>query len=271
MSSNRNFGDMDELLSAYLDNEMSESERQDLEVLIAQDEGLAERLQTLAEANSDFIADAALIDAMPMSETLQGVIDSLEKDHIAEAKDNNVVQFPFWKRPINFVEQHRAIAAVLVAGIAAVLVQSGEETSKFSPNGVGADGYILANSTLEKTLKKQPSGQKVGAEDATYEAKFSYVSDEGQICRVVDVVSQQSKGRLVACNETNEEWHVRVASFEPVGLPNGELEYQTASTQGAKAIEAFLDIAMTQAPLSREDEMKLLETNWNLKNERTAK
>lgn len=271
MSNNRNITDMDELLSAYLDNEMSDSERQDLEVLIAKDEGVAERLQALAEANSDFVEDVALIDTMPMSETLQGVIDSLEKDQADEVETNNVIQFPFWKRSFNFLEQHRALAAVFVAGVAAILVQSGEQTSKFSPNGVSADGYVLASSHLGETLKMQLSGQKLDAEGKTYEAKFSFVSDDGQICRVVDVVSQQSEGRLVACNEANDEWLVRVVSFEPVGKPNGELEYQTASNQGAKAIDAFLDSAMTQAPLSQEDEMKLLRTNWNLENERTAK
>ena len=250
--------DLDIRLSAYLDGELSPEDMAATEAMIAEDEAVAARLEALAAAQADFDAAASEIDDVPMSAGLSALIDDLEIGAVGNDAPSNVVAFPFWKRAGAFVEKHRAIAAGVVVAAGTMTLTTAIPDQVASVDTLS--GTYYADSGLGQVLEVAASGtQNDIGNGATVTPRFTFASDDG-FCRVADVSSSRTDGRLVACRAENA-WRIAIATFgEAPSTSRGA--YRTASAAGSQSVEAFLDAAMSDAPLDLAVEADLISSDW---------
>ncbi|MAI90622.1 zf-HC2 domain-containing protein [Ponticaulis sp.] len=252
--------DIDARLSAYLDDELSEADRQKVEALLINDPEIAERLEALALADSDFADYAGQIDEMPMSEGLSGTLDRLKSGAAVEPESAEIISFPLWKRGLRFVDEHRAIAAGLVVAAMTATALPILTAHDVAPERYNSGSMVLASSDLGEVLRTTASGETHSDSGAEYAPQFSFISASGEPCRVVDLTSASEAARLIACQRA-DHWQVEQAAYsEPAqGVQN---TFQTASGPGSEAIEHALDELMAAAPLSLAEEEQLIEAGW---------
>ena len=253
--------DLDARLSAYLDGELNEAGIAGLEALIAADETVADRLEALALAKDEFEASAREIDDAPMSTSLAALVQDLKDGKRKAGTPNNVVEFPFWKRAGKFVADHRAIAASIAVAAGTISLTTALPAQVASVGSLS--GTYYADSEMGQVFEATASGTVVEVADGlSATPRFTFASGE-DYCRVVDVISAETEGRLVACRGENA-WRVAAATYGPAAGESPDAPYRTASAAGAKSIEDFLDAAMSDAPLDLEAEAKLMEFGWSL-------
>ena len=155
---------LDHLLNGYLDDELNEAERTELEAMMLKDERIGLRLEELAQANSEFIESANEVDSVPMTESLSALMDRLSAEESQAAfKDetDNVITFPIWRKTTRFIEHHRAIAAALIMGVGAVVLQPAFTDRQSQSIMPGTSGIIMAQSQLGDALETLASGSVV--------------------------------------------------------------------------------------------------------------
>lgn len=260
---------LDERLCAYLDNELSEAERSEIEDLLVDDEAIADRLEALALANSDFVEFAEEIDDIPMSAGLSELVERL-KDVAAQPEPQaapspavphtNVIAFPLWKRAMRQIGEHRAIAAsvmigVIAAGISPVLLSDRADPPPYSGS------VILASSDLGAFLTVEASGTTFERKDQRLTPALSFATDTGTPCRVVNYWAPDTDGQFVACR-TDGNWHVEQAAYRAIKGEGPDADYQSASGGAIAEIEAYLDQYLFEGPFSVTEEQDLLNSDW---------
>lgn len=251
--------DLDARLSAYVDGELNEADMAELEALIAVDETVAERLEALALAKNAFEASAREIDNVPMSTSLAALVQDLEDGKRKTGAPDNVVEFPLWKRAGKFVADHRAIAASIAVAAGTISLTTAIPAQVASVGSLS--GTYFADSEMGQVFEATASGTVVEVADGlSATPRFTFASGE-DYCRVVDVASAETQGRLVACRIENV-WRVAAATYGSAAGRSPDAPYRTASAAGAKSIEDFLDVAMSDAPLGLEAEAELMEFGW---------
>lgn len=250
--------ELDEKLSAYLDGELDDAARAEIEALLAADPQVAQRLEALALANSDFVESADAITDAPASPALARQLAAL---HVAAAGGGNVVAFRKAPRLLDILTDRRALAACAALAVGALAVQNALPPTA-PASQLPADGLILASSPLGKIFETAESGTQAEA-PGHVEAmmQFSFANQDGQPCRVADLAAASGASRVVACRETGG-WRVAVASFTARKPAGGTDLYQTASGPGGDAIETYLDAAMADSPYSADDEAALITAGW---------
>lgn len=263
-----NISKLDERLSAYLDDELTDAERSEIETRLVEDDAVGERLEALALADSDFIEFAEEIDQIPMSPGLAELVAHLsragsERETTAEtpAQPDNVVAFPIWKRAMRTVVEHRAIAAcvmfaLIAVGFAPMLTGGDGETSPPYSGGV-----ITASSDLGALLSKKVSGSDLTINNARMTPALTFTREGGGPCRVVTYAAPSLEGQFVACRE-GQNWSVETASYREVSEDRPDVEFQSASGGSFPEIEIWLDDALTNGPFSRDEEQELIDRNW---------
>ena len=253
--------DLDTRLSAYLDGELNEADMAELEALIAGDETVAERLEALALAKDEFEAAAREIDDVPMSASLAALVQDLEDGTRKAGETGDVVAFPFWKRAGRFVADHRAVAASVAVAAGTMSLTTAIPAQVASVDHLS--GTYYADSDMGRVFEAAASGTVVEVADGLSAVpRFTFASGE-DYCRVVDVTSEATEGRIVGCRVENA-WRVAAATYGPAAGGSPDAPYRTASAAGAQSIEDFLDAAMSDAPLGLEDEAELMEFGWSL-------
>jgi len=253
--------DMDEKLSAYLDGMLDESESSGVAALIADNPAVAERLEALALATSDFVQSASVIDAAPMSPALAAQLARLHVEVARPGRAGNVTQLPQRKQFVSFLETHRAVAAAAAIATGLIAVQISMPPPKRA-TGLPADGLILADSGLERLLNEAASGSMTAVGKALdAEVRFSFESVGGAPCRLADLSSEGGTSRIVACRETTG-WRVMVASFSAPPSLGNDSQYQTAGATSSEAIEIYLDSAMAGPAMTALEEAKRISEKW---------
>ena len=259
---------LDERLSAYLDDELTDAERAEIEMLLIEDDALGERLEALALADSDFIAFADEIDNIPMSSGLAELVARLARAN-SEAQPvpempvqaDNVVAFPLWKRAMHTVVEHRAVAAcVMFALIAAVftpILTNGDRETPPPHSG----SVILASSDLGELLSQKISGSDLTADNTRLTPALTFTRDDGSPCRVVNYAAPSMVGQFIACR-AGEDWSVQTASYREISEDRPDVEFQSASGGSFPEIETWLDGALSDGPFNRDEEQALIDRNW---------
>lgn len=241
----------DEQISAFLDGELAPADMDALARDMETDEQLAARAETLGAANTAFIANASRIDAVPVNTKLKAAMETPPTAEVIAFRPRSVTAF---------LMEHRAIAASLLCGVAvwsaASVMRPQQASDPFAP---GPDGVIVASSPLYPVLETAPTGESMAiAGGRTAAPQLTFASADGNFCRQVSLRSQDSDAAAIFCRD-GEGWRPQVVAF---GLPKSSPDYQTASAGRSPALEAFLDARMSGAPMTAEEEAKLLTRRW---------
>lgn len=241
----------DEQISAFLDGELAPAEMDALARDMETDAQLATRAETLGAANMAFITSASQIDTVPVSQKLKAAMETPPTAQVIAFRPRSVTAF---------LVEHRAIAASLLCAVAVwgatASLAPKPEADPFAP---GPDGVIVASSPLYQVLEAAHTGEaKTISNGRTATPQLTFASADGNFCRQVSLSSQSSNAAAIFCRD-GEGWRPQVVAF---GLPKSSPDYQTASAGRSPALEAFLDARMSGAPMTADEEAKLLNRGW---------
>ncbi|MEQ1491067.1 MAG: zf-HC2 domain-containing protein [Terricaulis sp.] len=214
----------DELISAYLDDELDAERRAMVEQHLRTDSGAAARLERMRAA------DGVLREAFPALE---------------QPRDNllaTMILAPTAERaPRRWAMQAAALAAAAVIGM---LVGQ-------SIRGNASDAPFAISSRQAALLNTLPSGQTARIGGAEFEAIISVASDAGDICRQFRMTSNASRTDVLACHQpASGAWTMVAAAPAPVAeayIPagaNSPIDVALQSLGPAEALDAEGERAM---------------------------
>ncbi len=187
--------DMLDKLSAYLDGELDDMARTEIELALEKDTDLQAMLETISSAdNSLRPAYAATLNA-PIPDRLSKILTEPEKTSL-----------PDWAGMIRSLLRPDILAgatAALVIG----LVAGSSFTTTNTPSAEGfimaETGEIIAGQSLATILTTARSGEIVQADGHDFMIRLSFKTDDGKYCR--EFRNQASVG--IACSNT-QGWKI---------------------------------------------------------------
>jgi hypothetical protein len=220
----------DELLCAYLDDELDPVQRREVAAALAKDAGAQLRLKRMTSADH----------------RLQNALAAPGEDHFHAAMAAKILTgmpVPGWRRAVLPWAAVAAVSGVFAGYLAASL--SSKPDSEFGLASLGA--------TETQLLQKTRAGD---TDRGNFRVVLSFKAQDSRYCRVFRTNSQRGGGEGLACREL-QGW--RLVAWDATSHPTDE-SYRTA---GASTI---IDTAMNQlggsAAFSADDEAQLIERNW---------
>ena len=173
----------DEKLSAFLDQELTAQDMEEVREAIRLDATLTERLAQLASADAMVKRHAAAIDDVPMPASIIKMLDN--------SKPADVVYLSEWQKARQKVSQtlreHAALAAslALVIGLASgQLLNFSTDTGIDNNGGLWASLHSESHGGLQSALDTTLSGQRAAlAADANFLPNLSFIDKQQRYCR----------------------------------------------------------------------------------------
>lgn len=237
----------DEHLSAYLDGELSEDERREIDQALEIDPELFERLEHLRTVDtvlSDTFLDIA-------DEQIPEQIMSLIRSD-QNASKGNVVSLSDRDQKLRFQTPFAmAAAAAIGVFVGAQFLNSASTT----PEGHFFAGEVADGTELFQVLETISSQ----TEHAGITPVLTFASVDGGICR--EVTSKNE--RALACR-ADGKWTIIAVTHEP--RQNEAGTYATASSNASIVFDVLSQQLMADAPLSADAEQSLIDQNWRSSN-----
>ena len=233
----------DELLSQYLDGELSGPAVAALEERLAADEPLAESLEQMR------LQDARLKQAfnLPDIETVpSAILAMLEQDarpRVVPLSDRRTVGLGF------------ALAASLVVAASAVLL------AQWQPGADQQDRPGI-DAALARVLEQSPSrgaGWEALADGRRARPVLSFESLDGTWCREYLLSGADGYAHGVACRR-NGNWVAEVTA--PAQAPLAEGEYRPAGSTDSLPVTDFIAAHAAGVALDRQQEAELIARAW---------
>lgn len=223
-----------QLLSQYLDGELSPVAARQLEQRLQSEPDLQATLTDMGELDSRVKQAFAHTDKAPQ------YVEAMLRPA------SNVVALP--QRKQRSAWQY-AVAASLVAAAGVLLAPQWQQSSLTGP-------------TLAAILESTPSmsdGWKTLANGSEVRPVLSFSSVEGNWCReyLLSVSGEGKRG--VACRESGQ-WNTRVIANTE--LPGSASEFRPAGAGDADAVASFLAQHAEGIALSAAEEQTVIESNW---------
>ncbi|MDP2126441.1 MAG: zf-HC2 domain-containing protein [Pseudohongiella sp.] len=242
----------DEMLSAYLDDELSDQDRALVRTALGADAKAADRLAQLASVNALVGRQATLVDQLPMP---QSVLSLLREDKHVVA--DNVVELSGFRqarqRVMHVMREHAALAAslALLIGFA-----SGQLLPLLGNNP--ENSHTDSSPAIYAALDIVPSGQQLSIDDNTsVTARFSFLDTQSRLCRQFVVQDTQGSSENLACRD-KDQWTL-VATARSSAVANSA-QYQPAS--GPRLLDNILDAMMQGSALSQAEEQSAISNRW---------
>ncbi|KMT65905.1 hypothetical protein [Catenovulum maritimum] len=235
----------DEILSAFLDAELTETEMQQVREQLLIDDGLAERLADLAMVDEIIANQYQEINHQPIPSAVSELLAE-DKQQAVESKQTNIVQLSKWQKMHKSVQQHVAMAAsvALVAGFSVA--------SLLSTNASFDNEQQWAQIT--NMLEQKASGESdILANGDMFKPKLSFKNQAGQFCRHYEMTSEIQASQNIACRMAGE-WQLTASFFQ---AKQDENQYQTATSNSQvrnyieqSAVGDFLDSQAERAAIA---------------------
>lgn len=242
-----------ELISAYLDGELSDIERSQFEQRLQQDDALAQQLVEFEQCDVALKQHYSAIDDKPVPD---GILSMLESDetlpgetaqnvtpissaskarHSEASEDNNVVKLSQWR-----TQWLPVAASFLMIALAIPLVMQSDD---HSPSRLT---WVL-NEATSGTVSQLADNQHI-------HINMSFDDGQGRLCREYLLVEPSNTTHNIACY-ADGHWQTQVSGA--VVTAKGQ-QYQPASGELSATVEAWLDNNMASDALSLEQEKKRL-------------
>lgn len=252
----------DELLSAYLDGELSQPQVDELTSRLAREPELAERLEAMRSVDKAAVAAFRAVDERQIPERILDLIG--EDEHSDAGEASNVVQI---RRPaINrFIQPPVAIAA-------SVALVAGFYLSALLGDGGAPDREVVAvyasripeGSDLRVVFDRNLSGESINLSDGRVaEPVLTFRGVDGNYCRQVRITGAAKSADALACRRDGN-WEVELVSFDEASSAAPESPYgQASSSGGAAAMHGTIERLIGQEPpLDRTEEAEIMGKGW---------
>ena len=246
----------DELLSAYIDNELTPEQADTLAERLAAEPPLMRRYEAMRGGDAAVREAFRQVDETPMPAS---VLDAIERSR-ATAPADNVVRLPV-RGVRRFFEMPVAIAAsvALVAGFIGA--------SLFRPTGplpyeadMLAAGNVPTESGLYDLLESTPGGESVDIAGGSAEVLLTFEDVNGDWCRQLRVAATDRSVHGIACRR-GTGWQLETISLGDAGAPGGQ--YGAASSDTPAAVDTAVDSLIGDGiPVEIDEENSLISTGW---------
>ena len=257
----------DELLSAYLDREVSTEEEHYINDALEEDEVLAKRVSDLRRASSCANVLLSEIDERPLPDDLQKMINQMSG--ASSTPTENVVEFPVEETKklsdSNWLLPLAASIALLVGFSAGNITSLKGGSENLEQLAYKSLGLVQESDPLKDILEEKPSGSPyrlAGLESTTVTPILSFVAVDGSICRELVVSNLQTASRGVFCRGTSGDW-TTIAMAKTI--PERQSDFIPASDSANAGVDAVIDQIISGEPFDLTDETNLLANDWNLK------
>ncbi|MBA6342753.1 hypothetical protein H4J59_17345 [Colwellia sp. MB02u-10] len=245
----------DEMLSAFIDVELSEAAMEEIRCALESDDDLVMRLADLAQADHWVAENAAVIDNTPMADNLLPLAQSIDKK-IAQGETaesaaesvKNVVSLSAWENFNKSLQKPYALAAgvAMLFGVGTVTLMQSQQ----------APTVITAGIT--QVLDQQRSGEISSiAQGDKITANLSFTNLAGDYCRQFQRVSEQTASVNIACKE-NGLWQLKIT--EKVKLTENTQNYRAASNQAQ--LDSAIDTMINGPAMDSTQEQRAIANNW---------
>lgn len=231
----------DEQLSAFLDSELPDAEMELIREALIDDENLANRLAEFAMVDEQLSSHYASIDKLVMPPAI-----TLLLTQKPDAINNNVIQFPFWKKTQRNLQQYAAIAActLLVIGFAV--------TQLLTDNNSADNWNAVAN-----VLEQKTSGYEYDLNDGRHvKPQLTFINTNGNYCRQFQLTLADKSSDNIACRNNNQ-WKLVFNTKEKTVTST---DYQTAS--GNSQLDSKLDEIMQSDAFDIAAEQRAIDKGW---------
>lgn len=254
----------DEMLSAYLDKELSAGEITEIDAALAGDSALRARLDELRRVDEIVRDSYASIASEPLPERVVSLLTSKESGE-PEASEN-VVPFAGSKR-VKLPDGWRSAIAASLALIAGLLVGVyGINRTEPAASAAVAQwsGELPADGALAVALSTVPSGQAVQLDRAAgyFVSMLTIETANDEFCREFSFSDGAGGVHGVACG-SNGEWRMEIAQRIERGwtISSGD-NYRAALSRSPAAIDDFVSGAMIGDVLDVSREHALIDRGW---------
>tara|TARA_R110000744_G_scaffold217536_2_gene336252 strand:- start:487 stop:1254 length:768 start_codon:yes stop_codon:yes gene_type:complete len=251
----------DEMLSAFLDAELSEEDMEAVRCALETDDDLVMRLAELAQVDHWVVENAAIMDTTPVADDLLQLAKKIDKK-IAQDKPSvtggNVVSLSRWKSINKSIQKHYALAAgvAMLFGVGTVTLMQSQQQSSVITAGVA------------QALDQVPSGEmSITTQGDAITANLSFTNHAGDYCRQFQQENEQKTSVNIACKE-NTQWQLKLT--EKVNLAENLADYRTASNNAQ--LDSAIDDMIKGPAMDRAQEQRAITNNWQTtKNNRGEK
>lgn len=249
----------DELLSAFLDAELSEHDMERVRNAIVDNEQLANRIAELSMADTLVQQTFSEIDNKPVPEGISQLLtdksDTAVVNESATEKTNaNVIQFPWWKRAGQSIKHNLQQNYGIAAAVALTLVIVGT-----SPMFTSQDHKSQQWAEVNNVLNQQQSGVITTLNNGdTVQPKVTFISKNDRFCRQFYRQSNANVTENIACLK-GQQWQLIATVTVEKSL--SDTQYNTASND--KALESTIDELIKGRFLNAAEESKAIKNNWS--------
>jgi hypothetical protein len=241
----------DEMLMAYLDDELDPPARARFEAACAEDAELANRVarQRAVRARLRSALDGTLDEPVP-----QRLIDSARKIPIPAPAIGKTAQKSRWSGQSWF-----AMAASLVLGVL-IGQRVTEYVTPTAQIAAGASGPV-AQGALDAALSRQLASEQ----DATsgVHVGLSFLAKSGEYCRTFFLRDAQATAGL-ACHAKNKQWRIRMLeSTDASAVPAGTM--RQAGSVMPESLRLAVEARIDGEPLDRAAEARARDADWENK------
>jgi len=223
-----------EIISAFLDNELNESEVAMFKKRLQEDALFANEFAKYSENDLALKQHVSLMDNVPVPESIMNLLKETEQD--TQTSSANVVELASWRHP-----KWLSLAAsfLIIALVTPVLWYAANQDSL----------------NLAEVLSSEVSGQTIALDSDTQVALvMSFQDRQGNFCREYRLSQATVSEQAVACNISGK-WETQVSDTLQVAVSS---TYQPASSASSEKIERWLDENMDDIPFSTQMERKSL-------------
>lgn len=239
----------DEILSAFLDGELDDTQADLVRAELSTNDELNQRLELMAYVSGMIQTEISQIDLRPIPQ------DTIET--LAEQNSNHQA-LGFQK-----ISQHTRVA--IIAGLAILVIGFTWQFLLFSKSEYIAvkipTGELAVESELHQALSETISTErvKIGNPEQTFESVFSFENNDGDFCREFIIGQKNVSKRSIACYK-NRRWHILISTADNhYSVEDGYTP--TTSATGA-AFELFANELINGESFSIEKETALINNKW---------
>ncbi|KKO44716.1 hypothetical protein WG68_14320 [Arsukibacterium ikkense] len=231
----------DEQLSAFLDNELPESQMQLVRQQLAIDPLLSDRLAQLAATAALVSRYSSAIEQVPLSANLQKLLEPAPVSKLAVSA---------WQRLQQIAQQQLALAA-------SVALLAGFLLGQFLP--LVRQPLATPWPAVFALLENAASGQQYSAgKDYHLFPQLTFKNKQQQFCRHFILREPAAQSENIACR-LEGNWQLVASYREPLTLQKNHV-YQLASS--AAKLDPLLDQLIEGPLLDAAQEQLMLDTNW---------
>ena len=246
----------DELLVAYVDDELDAFQRDMVSSVLADSPALSRRADEMRLARDLLRESFPLQPEASVPAPVQAAANRLADACARRSPKPRAM--PLFRRRRKY-----AIAAGVVlcaAGAASYLAWRGDAQSANDP--VTALLRVEPDTPLHRVLESTPSAELVNlpADHAALRALLTFRAKDGRFCREFEILAGARGSTGVACRAQGK-WHAEVV-MSAVAAPPGDDYYTPAGDSDEPAVAAVVDRLIQGDPLGSQEEARVLASGW---------